>query len=313
MPLTDAECITLAQLGKEIGRKILGEIASIVKPDAILRWHRRPIAKKFDGSAKRGHGRPRVMREIEELVVRLATENRTWGYDRIAGALEHLGHKVSDTTIGNILERNGIEPAPKRRTKTTWKEFIDAHKDVLAATDFFTVEVWTRAGLVTHYVLFFIHLASRRLRVAGITTNPTGDWTSQIARNETADDWGFLDGIRYLIHDRDTKSCDEFRSVLRSAGIRPLALPPRSPSLNAFAERWVRSIKEECLDRLIFFGTDSIRRALCEFETDYLEERPHQGLWNELVQPPTRTVGDGAIERHERLGGLLNHYRRRAA
>ena len=253
------------------------------------------------------------MREIEELVVRMALANRTWGFDRIAGELKQLGHRVSDTTIGNILDRNGIEPAPTRRTKTTWREFIDAQKDVLAATDFFTVEVWTRAGLVTHYVLFFIHVASRRVRVAGITTNPTAAWMVQLARNETAEGWGFLTSTRLLVHDRDTKFCDGFRSVLRRAGIRPLALPPRSPNLNAFAERWVRSVKEECLDRLIFFGTPSLLRALREFETYYLEERPHQGLGNELVQPPTRTGGDGAIERHERLGGLLNHYRRRAA
>ncbi len=313
VPLTDPERITLARLGKELGRKILGEITSIVKPDTILRWHHRLIAKKFDGSAKRGPGRPRVMKETEELVVKLAHENRTWGYDRIAGALKHLGHKVSDTTIGNILERNGIEPAPERKTKTTWKEFIDAHKDVLAATDFFTVEVWTHAGLVTHFVLFFIHVASRRIKIAGITPNPTGEWMGQIARNETADSWGFLEGARYLIHDRDGKYCEHFRAILRDAGVKPLKLPTLSPNLNSFAERWVRTVKDECVSRLIFFGTESLRHALREFESHYLTERPHQSLGNELIEPATDIAETGAIERVQRLGGLLNYYRRRAA
>ena len=166
------------------------------------------------------------------------------GRIRIVGALRHLGHEVSDQTVGNILKRNGIEPAPVRRTKTTWKEFIESHKEVLAATDFFTVEAWTRAGLVTHYVLFFLHVASRPVRIAGITPYPTEAWIAQIARNETAEGWGFLNRVRYLLHDRDGRFCPLFRAALRSAGVRPLALPARSPNLNAYAERWVRSVKE---------------------------------------------------------------------
>ena len=148
--------------------------------------------------------------DIEELVVRLAKENKSWGYDRIAGALANLGHEVADQTVGNILKRHGIPLAPERRKTTTWREFIRSHMDVLAATDFFTTEVWTQGGLVTYYVLFFIHLATRRVHVAGITPHPNEQWMTQVARNVTMADVGFLSSSRYLIHDRDTKFCQSF-------------------------------------------------------------------------------------------------------
>ena len=151
---------------------MLGELGAIVKPETILGWHRRLVAKKFDGSANRKPGRPRVSREIEDLVVRFAQENKTWGYDRIAGALDNLGHAISDQTVGNILKRRGIPPAPERKKTTTWAEFVRSHLDVLAATDFLTVEVWTMKGLVTHYVLLFIHLATRKVEIGGITVHP---------------------------------------------------------------------------------------------------------------------------------------------
>ena len=153
---------TLAVIGKQLGKKALEEVASIVKPDTILAWHRRLVAKKFDGSKKRKHlGRPSIDAEVEELILRFAMENKTWGYDRVVGALAGLGHVVSDQTVGNVLARHGIPPAPERKKTTTWKEFIRTHMDVLAATDFFTTEVWTKAGLVTYYVLFIIHIVSR--------------------------------------------------------------------------------------------------------------------------------------------------------
>ena len=158
---------TLAQIGKQLGRKALAEVANIVRPDTILAWHRRLVARKFDGSKKRNYpGRPPVDRALENLVVRLATENRDWGYDRIVGALANLGHGVSDQTVGNILKRQGIPTAPERKKTTTWKEFIRAHRDVLAATDFFTAEVWTLRGLVTYYVLFVMHVSTRRVHIA---------------------------------------------------------------------------------------------------------------------------------------------------
>jgi putative transposase len=177
------------------------------------------------------------------LVVRLAQENRSWGYDRIVGALANLGYTISDQTVGNILKRHGIPPAPERKTTTTWKEFIRTHMDVLVATDFFTAEVWTLGGLVTYYVLFFIHLGSRKIHIAGVTPHPNEQWMIQIARNITMEEWGFLSPGQYLIHDRDGKYCPAFQQLIDAAGVTRVPLPPRSPNLNAYAERWVRSVK----------------------------------------------------------------------
>ena len=200
--LNDGERRTLAEIGKRLGKRALEAVANIVKPETILGWHRRLVAKKFDGSKNRHYpGRPRVDADIEELVVRLAQENKSWGYDRIAGALANLGHEVSDQTVGNILRRHGIPPAPERKKATTWTEFIRSHMDVLAATDFFTAEVWTQGGLVTYYVLFFMHLATRRVHIAGITPHPNEQWMTQVARNVTMADVGFLSSSRYLIHE----------------------------------------------------------------------------------------------------------------
>jgi len=169
----------------------------------------------------------RIAPELETLIVRFARENSGWGYDRIVGALANLGHVVSDQTVGNILRRYGIQPAPRRSQNTTWKDFIASHMAVLAGTDFFTVEVLTWRGLATYYVLFFIHLESRVVSLAGLTRHPTAEWMIQMARNATDEGSGFLRGMRYLLHDRDTKFCTAFLDILRSSGIRPLALPPR--------------------------------------------------------------------------------------
>ena len=155
------------------------------------------------------------------------------------------GLTVSDQTVGNILKRHGIPPAPERKTTTTWKEFIRTHMDVLVATDFFTAEVWTLGGLVTYYVLFFLHLGSRKVHVAGVTPHPNEAWMVQVARNVTMEEWGFLSPGQYLIHDRDTKFCAAFQQIIDDAGVERVVLPPRSPNLNAYAERWVRSVKEE--------------------------------------------------------------------
>src|SRR5450432_2348157 len=246
--LSNPERATLAEIGKRLGRKALREVACVAKPDTILAWYRRLVAEKFDGSKHRQYpGRPTVPPEVEALVVRMARENTGWGYDRIVGALTNLGHHLSDQTVGNILRRHGIGPAPKRSQNTSWRDFIASHMAVLAGTDFFTVEVLTWRGLVTYYVLFFIHLESRRVSLAGLTKHPTAEWMIQMARNATDEGSGFLRGMRYLLHDRDTKFCAVFLDVLRSSGIRPLALPPSSPNLNAFSERWVCSLRQECL------------------------------------------------------------------
>jgi len=246
----------------------------------------------------------------------MAKKKLTWGYDRIVGALSNLGHTLSDETIGNILRRNGIPPAPERKRTTTWKEFICAHMAVLAGTDFFTVEVLTMQGLLTDSVLFFIHLESRVVEIAAITTHPNETWMKQIARNVTMDEWGFLDECRYLLHDRDTKYTHSFRQMIKSGGVEPLRLPPRSPNLNAYAERWVKSVKDECLSRLIFFGEASLRHALRNYLAHYSRERTHQGQENVLLFPTLKVKidsEDNAVLCRERLGGLLKYYYSEAA
>ena len=249
------------------------------------------------------------------MVVRMAQENRSWGYDRIVGALKHLGYTISDQTVGNILKRHGIPPAPERKKTTTWKEFIRTHLDVLVATDFFTAEVWTTAGLVTYYVLFFIHLASRKVHVAGVTPHPDERWMIQIARNVTMADWGVLSSGQYLIHDRDSKYCSAFQHIIDQAGITRVPLPPRSPNLNAYAERWVRSVKEEALSHLILFGERTLQYALTEYVAHFHQERPHQGKGNVVLMPALRQAGAYPAPPHcrERLGGLLKYYYREAA
>jgi putative transposase len=314
--LSDGERKTLANLGKRLGKHALKEVASLVTPDAILAWHRQLIAKKSDGSEHRqAPGRPTISAELAALVVRIARENRAWGYDRIAGALAHLGYTISDQTVGNILKRHGILPAPERKKTTTWPEFIRTHLDALTATDFFTAEVWTRCGLVTYSVLFFIHLGSRKVHVAGVTPHPDEGWMVQMARNVTMADWGFLSTGQFLIHDRDAKFCAAFQRAIDEAVVRRLVLPPRSPNLNAYAERWVRSVKEECLARLILFGERSLRHALSEYGSHYHQERPHQGKDNVVLMPAAndRQQRDSPIQCRERRGGLLKYYHREAA
>src|SRR5215471_1153916 len=208
-----------------------------------------------------------------------------WGYDRIVGALANLSFQVSDQTVGNILRRHNIAPAPERSRTTTWKEFIRSHMDVLAGADFFTVEVLTWRGLVTYYVLFFIEVTNRRVSLGGITWHPDSSWMEQVARNASMQDTGYLNGCRYLLHDRDKKFCREFREALEASGGKCIPIPPRSPNLNAHAERWVRSIKEECLTKLILFGEHSLRRVVSNFLEHYHQERNHQGNDNQLLFP----------------------------
>jgi putative transposase len=314
--LTDGERKTLAEIGQKLGKQALKEVATIVKPDTILGWHRKLVAQKCDGSPQRkAPGRPTIDQELEALVVRMAQENRSWGYDRIVGALANLGYTISDQSVGNILKRHGIPPAPERKTTTTWKEFIRMHLDVLVATDFFTAEVWTLGGLVTYYVLFFIHLGRREIYIAGVTSHPNEAWMVQVARNVTMEEWGFLSPGQYLIHDRDGKYCPAFQQIIDTAGVARIPLPPRSPNLNAYAERWVRSVKEECLSRLILFGEASLRHVLTQYVEHFHHERNHQGKGNVLLFPPVSqdAACTGPIQCRERLGGLLKYYAREAA
>jgi transposase InsO family protein len=304
----------LAVKAKGLGRKALAKPGAVVTPDTLLAWHRRLVAQKYDGSGRRGPKRPSTAGEIEALVVRMAQENRRWGYGRIQGAVSNLGHEIARSTTAEILSRHGIEPAPERERKTTWKEFLTQHWGLIVAADFFTIEAWTRRGLQRLVVLFMIGLSTRKVEIAGIASSVNGLWMNQIGRNLTDAVEGILKGMRYLIHDSDPLFTAEFLSMLADSGVASVKLPPRSPNLNAHAERFVRSIKESCLDRMILFGEGSVRKAAAEFLAHYHTERNHQGLENRLISPdPAHALAKGEIDRHERLGGLLNYYHRAAA
>jgi len=312
--LSNADRATLGEIGHRLGRKALGEVANAALPDTILGWYRRLVAGKFDGSkARRSPGRPRVDPRVEQLIVRMAEENSSWGYDRIVGALANLGHTVSDQTVGNILKRHGVAPAPDRKHTTSWAAFIQAHLAVLAATDFFTAEVLTLRGLVTYYVLIFIHLESRKVDIAGITGQPDERWMQQMARNATMEGCGSLRDCRYLLHDRDTKYTRSFQAIIASGHVKTLVLPARSPNLNAYAERWIRSARDECLSKLIPLGEHSLRRALSEYVQHFHAEPNHQGKGNVLLFP---RLAEGhrtrSVQCRERLGGLLRYYHQEA-
>jgi len=312
--LNDDQRRRLAAKGKMLGRKLLSACCRIVTPDTILRWHRKLIAMKYDGSANRGPGRPRVLDLVRGLVLRMATENRTWGYERIQGALANVGHRICETTVKRILKDHGIEPTPERSKKSTWNEFIQSHWDSLAAADFFTVEVWTPSGLVRHMVFFVIELSTRRVKIAGIAPDPNGTWMNQVARNLTDCFDGFLVGKRYLIHDRDPLYTAQFTDTLAAVGVRCIKLPPKSPNLNAYAERWVKSIKSECLDRMIFFGEKHLRYVVDEYVGHYHTERNHQGIGNELIEGLAEGAENtGPVVSRTRVGGMLKYYHRVAA
>jgi transposase InsO family protein len=314
--LTDMERRRLAALAHPLGRKRLKEIATLVTPDTLLRWYKRLIAEKFDGSKHRHQlGRPRVAEEVEQLVIRMAEENPTWGYRRLQGALANLGHRIDKLTVRNILRRHHMEPAPQRRQAgMSWTQFLKMHWEVLAATDFFTVEVATWHGLVTYYVFVVMELATRRVQIAGITPHPTAAFMQQCARQLTDPCDGFLLGKRYLIHDRDTIFTQAFDALLKASGVEPLLLPPHSPNLNAHCERFVRSIKEEALSQMVILGERALYYTIQQYLAHYHAERNHQGLANQLITPESDLGGhSGQVRRRDRLGGLLRYYYRDAA
>jgi hypothetical protein len=210
----------LAARAKKLGRRLLAEVATIVTPETLMAWHRKLIAQKYDGTSFRTPGRRRTAKEIAALVVQIAEENRAWGYRRIQGALANLGHVLAHNTIANILKRHGIEPAPERSRKRTWKEFLNRHWDQIVASDFFTVEVWTPSGLQRFVILFFMELSTRRVEIGGIASRANGLWMTQIARNLTDDVDGFFKGKRYLIHDRDPLYTKEFLRLLNGISNR---------------------------------------------------------------------------------------------
>jgi hypothetical protein len=254
--LTKMERCRLAALAQPLGRKRLHEVTTSVTPDTLLRRSKQLIAQKFDGSQHRGQlGRPRVVEEIEQLVVHMAKGNLTWGYRRIQGALANLRHRIDILTLWNILRRHHMEPAPQcRKAGMSWAQFLQLHWEVLATTGFFTVEVATWHGLVTYDVLVVMELATRRVEIACITPHSTGAFMQQCARQLMDPCDGFLLGKHYLIHDRDTECTQTFEGLLKANGVEPLVLPLQSSNLNPHCEEFIRSIQEEALEQMGMLG-----------------------------------------------------------
>lgn len=300
----------LARLGKRLGRKVLADACCIFSPDTILRWHRTLVARKYDGSKKRAPGRGRISEELEQLIIQIARKNKTWGSRRIKGQLKYLGHNISHTTIDNVLKRNGYDASPDRGRKTRWSEFLRSHWESLAAVDFFTTEIYTLSGLTRYVVLVSIHYATRKVEVVGIIQQAHAKWMSQKARNLVDQFSGFLKDKKYLIHDRDPLFTEEFRQILKSAGVKPIRTLPMSPHLNCIMERFVRSIKSEALNRMLIFGERHLEYVIQQYMEHYHTERAHQGIGNEIIEPPPQ--GEGEVVCQERLGGLLKSYRRAA-
>jgi transposase InsO family protein len=307
--LTDDDRRRLALRAFRVGRRTLREVATIVTPDTLLRWHRQLIARKWTYPKKRGD-RLGMLAEIRRLVVRMAEENPTWGYTRVRGALKNVGHRVGRSTIARILKAHGIPPVHDR--PTSWQTFLRAHWGGIAGADFFTTEVWTWRGLVTYYSVFVIDLASRRVQMVGLTPHPDEAFMRQVGRTLTSAGEGALVGHRVLICDRDAKRSAAVRERLGEAGVRVVQTPFQAPNANAYAERFVRSIKHECLNRVIPFGERHLRRTIAEYVEHYHRERNHQGLENELIDGAAAVARVGRIHRRQRLGGLLNYYCRAA-
>ena len=303
--LTDDDRRRLAARAFRLGRHALRQMATIVTPDTLLRWHRQLIARKWTYATRaRRRG---VLVEIRRLVARMAAENPTWGYTRIQGALNNLGHQVGRSTVARILKSHGLPPVPDR--PTSWQTFLRAHWGAIAGADFFTTEVWTWRGLVTYYTVFVIDLATRRVQILGATPHPDEAFMWQVRRTMTMADAGVR---RVLICDRDRKWSHDTRRLLTDAGIHVVQAPRRAPNANAYAERFVRSIKEECLDRIIPIGERHFRRSVAEFVERYHRERNHQGLANQLIVASPVISAVGRVHRRTRLGGMLNYYERAA-
>jgi len=307
--LSDRQRRRLAVIGHELGRATLRRVATIVTPDTILRWHRELIAHKWTARRRR-LGRPGVHAEIRALVLRMAAENPTWGYTRLQGALRNVGHRVARATVAKILKNAGVPPVPER--PSTWGTFLKAHWPAVMAADLFTTEVWTARGLVTYYTLFVIELASRRVHVLGSTPHPDERFMLQAARHLTNQIDGVLSTGSVLVCDRDRKWSRAVLACMRATGVRVVQTPVRAPNCNAYAERFVRSIKHECLHRVIPFGERHLRRTIIEYLAHYHGERNHQGVGNELLCGHAPSRSSGPVRRRERIGGILNYYHRAA-
>ena len=291
----------------------------LVTPDTILRWHRRLVTRKWT-HASPGGGRPPLADQMVALILRLAQENPRWGYRRIQGELKKLGIRVAATSIRTVLLRNGLRPAP-RRASVTWRAFLRAQASGILAVDFFTVET---VRFTTLYVLFAIELHTRRVRLVGVTDHPNGLWIVQRARefsmNREPRTAGVTSEPRFLVRDRDSKFTRAFDAVFAADGIQTIKTPIQAPNANAFAERWVRTVRQECLDWMLIWGRRHLERVLNEYVRHYNDERPHRSL--ELLPPrainKTSVVRVGAVaaavvRRRDRLGGLVHEYYEAAA
>ncbi len=291
---------TRAQLGKLL----------LFKPQTILNWHRELVRRKWTFQHHRRVGRPPIADELRQLVIRLASENSDWGYDRIADELLKLGYTIDSTTVKNVLKRAGIVPAPERRKNSNWRTFLRHYQQQMLACDFFTIET---VNLKTLYVLFFIEVGTRQVHLAGCTEHPNAVWVTQQARQLC---WQLEDRpvpMRFLIHDNDTTFTIGFDAFFQAQGIEVIHTPFRAPNANAFAERWIRSVRQECLDKLVLLGERHVRRVLAEYVTFYNTRRPHQGLAQQCPIPLTMVSHDGFVQRREVLGGIIHDYLRAAA
>ena len=282
--------------------------AFLVTPQTLLRWHRELVRRKWTFRRTRKPGRPSIGQELREAVMRLARENPRWGYVRIQGELRRLGIRVGATTIRRILRAHGLGPAP-RRTGPTWSQFLKAQALGILACDFLTVEtLW----LKRIYVLFFIELRTRRVHVAGVTAHPDSAWVAQQARNLASGLEDRATPIRFPVRDRDAKYSSAFDEVFRTEGVTVIRTPIRAPKANAFAERWVRTLRTECLDWIVVRGRRHLERVLRAYAEHYNAGRPHRGL--DLAAPEDGeavSICSGPhlhLPRTDKLGGLIHEY-----
>ena len=312
--LTNSQRMRMAAKAKRLSRKMLEQCTVLFTPDTVLGWFRKLIAEKYDGSENRKTvGRPRITEEIVNLVIQFKKENPRWGYQKITDQIVYLGYKISKSTVKNILIENGYDPEPDLTVKSTWHEFIKSHWEVLTACDFFTVELLVGRKLIRCTIFFVIELSTRKVFFAPIKLQPDGDYMKQIARILTDYENGFLNSKKYLIHDRDPLyKTKEFHQILISSGIKPVKLPPRSPDLNPYAERFVKSVKSECLNYLILSSVEQLEYVLKNYCDYYHHERIHQSL-GRIIEPIHRIDNSAEIACIERLGGLLKSYHRLAA